>query len=113
MMPCLSGSRVAAYTPDVCRKRVVSGNGNSTEKTKQVDTYGDDAEAAVLRGQVDREVLVRAAETRDRLAALESRSLERDLAADDAHEVADDDDLAVAQLRGEVLPAVRGVYCMQ
>ena len=35
------------------------------------------------------------------------------VAAHDAHEVADDDDPAVAQLRGEVLPAVRGVYCKQ
>ena len=78
---------------------------------KQVDTYGDNAEAAMLRGQVDGEVLVGAPEPRNRLAALERRSLERDLAAHDAHEVADDDDPAIAQLCGEVLPAVRGMYC--
>lgn len=74
-------------------------------------TYGDRSDPAVLEREVYREVLVEAAPTRKRLADLERCGLERHLAANDAHEVADDDHPAVAQLRDHVRPIARDVDC--
>ena len=74
--------------------------------------YRDDPEAGELEGEVDREMLVRAPEPRDRLPVLQRSGPERYLAPHDAHEVADNDLSAIAELGGEVLPVARHVHYM-
>ena len=63
----------------------------------------------MLAGQVYREVLVRCAQTRDRLPNFERRCLERHLTADDALQVVDEDEPAVAQLCDHILSVAGNV----
>ena len=65
----------------------------------------------MLAGQVYREVLVRCAQTRDRLPNFERRCLERHLTADDALKVMNEDEAAVAQLCDHILSVAGDVYC--
>ena len=55
-------------------------------------------------------MLVLAAEPRNRLATFERCCLEGYFAPSDAHEIAYDDDAAIAQLRCKILPVARYVY---